>query len=111
MLEQLNDGRIVETPQVTTSNFVSNGNSADCVGNLSTAGQTATYGCYDGNYGVLGCYYYPYQTIWQSYPIYVCSDKTAKAIAILKALQEDKQIQCKSVTKFIALVEKISSIL
>ena len=52
------------------------------------------------------------QTIhWNSYPVYVCSDKTKKAIEILKALQAEKQIECKSVPRFIELVEKIASIL
>ena len=52
------------------------------------------------------------QTIWWgNYPVYVCHDKTKKAIEILKALQADKQIECKSVPKFIELVEKIAGLL
>ncbi len=61
--------------------------------------------------GGLGSNSYPYQTHWYSYPVYVCSDKTAKAIEILKALQADKILEVKSVPKFIELVEKISGIL
>jgi hypothetical protein len=60
-----------------------------------------TSNCFDGQ---------PY-TYWNSYPIYVCTDKTAKAIQILKQLQADKLIECKSVPKFIELVEKIAGIL
>ncbi len=57
--------------------------------------------------------YWPYtQTLyWNHYPVYVCADKTKKAIEILKALQADKQIECKSVPKFIEMVEKIAAIL
>ena len=50
----------------------------------------------------------PY-TIWNSYPVYVCSDRTAKAIEILKALQSEKVIKVESVPRFIELVEKIAS--
>ena len=64
-----------------------------------------------GNY-----YYWPYnsdtQTVyWNSYPVYVCSDKTKKAIEILKTLQAEKKIRCDSVPKFIELVDKIAAIL
>ena len=45
------------------------------------------------------------------YPVYICSDKTAKAIEVLKALEADKVIELRSVKKFIEMVEKISSIL
>lgn len=48
---------------------------------------------------------------WGSYPVYVCSDKTAKAIEVLKALQAEKLLECKSVPKFIELVEKIAKLL
>ena len=55
---------------------------------------------------------WPYQTIyWNSYPVYVCTDKTKKAIEVLKALQADKLLDCKSVPRFIELVEKIANIL
>jgi hypothetical protein len=48
---------------------------------------------------------------WNNYPVYVCTDKTKKAIDVLKALQEEKLLECKSVPKFIALVEKIAGLL
>lgn len=64
-----------------------------------------------GNWGGLTGWC-PQETIyWQSYPVYVCTDKTKKAIDILKALQAEKQIECKSVPKFIELVEKIAGLL
>lgn len=47
---------------------------------------------------------------WNSYPV-VCTDKAAKAIEILKALQSDKTVDIKSVPRFIELVEQISKIL
>lgn len=58
-------------------------------------------------------YYQPTKTIayWNSYPVYVCTDKTAKAIEILKTLQSEKLIECRSVPKFIELVEKIVGLL
>src|SRR5678815_1583938 len=56
--------------------------------------------------------YWPYQTVyWNSYPVYVCTDKTKKAIEVLKALQADKLLKCDSVPRFIELVEKISNLL
>jgi hypothetical protein len=54
--------------------------------------------------------YQPY-TWWSSYPVYVCHDKTKKAIEVLKALQKDKVLTCNSVPRFIELVEKISGLL
>lgn len=48
---------------------------------------------------------------WNSYPVYVCTDKTAKAIEILKSLQAEKLLDVKSVPRFIELVEKISGLL
>jgi hypothetical protein len=48
---------------------------------------------------------------WNSYPVYVCTDKTKKAIEVLKALQAEKLLQCESVPRFIELVEKISGLL
>ncbi len=53
------------------------------------------------------------QTYWYygSYPVYVCTDKTKKAIEVLKALQSEKLLDCKSVPRFIELVEKISNLL
>jgi hypothetical protein len=54
---------------------------------------------------------YIYQTVWQGYPVYVCHDKTAKAIQVLKQLEEDRILKVNSVKKFIELVEKIAGIL
>lgn len=72
----------------------------------SIAGSCIPYGT--GNYP----YTWPYQTIyWQSYPVYVCTDKTKKAIDILKALQAEKLLECKSVPRFIELVDKIAGLL
>lgn len=48
---------------------------------------------------------------WNNYPVYVCTDKTKKAIEVLKALQAEKLLKCDSVTQFIELVEKISGLL
>jgi hypothetical protein len=48
---------------------------------------------------------------WNNYPVYVYLDKTKKAIDILKALEADKTLKVTSVSRFIALVEKISGLL
>lgn len=48
---------------------------------------------------------------WNQYPVYVCTDKTAKAIEVLKKLQAEKHLDVKSVPRFIELVEMIASIL
>ncbi len=84
LLEQTTDGKIVENGLAAlTTSYVA--------GNCSTIA-------------------YPYaQTIWQNYPVYVCTDRTAKAIAILKELQAEKLITVNSVPKFISLVEKIAA--
>jgi hypothetical protein len=72
------------------------------------------YGLTAGSLPV-GNAYWPYPSTqmiwWNQYPVYVCTDKTKKAIEILKALQADKQLECKSVRKFIELIEKISGLL
>jgi hypothetical protein len=60
--------------------------------------------------GSISWYNTPY-TYWQSYPVYVCEDKTKKAIDVIKALQAEKLLKCDSVPRFIALVEKISQLL
>ncbi len=52
----------------------------------------------------------PYTT-WSGWPVYVTTDKTKKAIDILKTLQAEKMIKCDSVPRFIELVEKISGLL
>lgn len=52
------------------------------------------------------------QTVyWNSWPVYITTDKTKKAIEVLKALQAEKLLDCKSVPKFIELVEKIAGLL
>jgi hypothetical protein len=56
-------------------------------------------------------YTWPYTTYWQSYPVYICTDKTAKAIEVLKCLQAEKLLKCDSVPRFIQLVEKIAGLL
>jgi len=96
---QLTNGSIVEMPlgEVTTSN-----NCSFTTGGFVPTTTTVPFPDYT---------YYACNTIWNSYPVYVCSDKTKKAIEILKALQAEKQIECKSVPKFIELVEKISNLL
>lgn len=50
-------------------------------------------------------------TYWSNYPVYVCTDKTKKAIEVLKALQTEKLLECKSVPRFIELVEKVANLL
>ncbi len=96
MLQEVNSC-IVEGGPLTTSGIESGGFSGLA---------TTTIG---------GCYTEPswrtYNTLWQSYPVYVCTDKTAKSIEILKKLQSEKVIDVKSVPRFIALVEQISAIL
>lgn len=92
MLQVMN-GTISET-LTTTGGYVP----------TSTTGQN-TFNCID-------YYTYPYQTVyWNSYPVYICTDKTKKAIEVLKALQSEKLLDCKSVPRFIELVEKISNLL
>jgi hypothetical protein len=55
-------------------------------------------------------YAYPIAA-WNGYPVYIRTDKTKKAIDILKALEADKTLKVASVPKFIALVEKIADLL
>jgi hypothetical protein len=57
-----------------------------------------------------GVIYSPYY-YYGNYPVYVCTDKTKKAIDILKHLQAKKKIRCDDVDKFIALVEEIAGLL
>lgn len=66
-----------------------------------------------GNITTDSCNSYPYNgyTVWNNYPVYICTDKTKKAIEILKALQAEKLLECKSVPRFIELVDKISNLL
>lgn len=78
---------------------------------LSNGSLTQTTACYpnDQTSGSIFTYYTP--TYWNNYPVYICTDKTKKAIDVLKALQAEKVIECKSVPRFIELVEKISNLL
>lgn len=129
---QLTDGRVVEMPAVNLegSNCFTANISAPAATSSGFGGRgtgpvtTVAIGGYDGvdtagnNYGQVsnnlqvGDYtFYPYQAFWGSYPVYVCQDKTKKAIEILKTLQKDKTLEVKSVSRFIELVEKIAAIL
>jgi len=76
------------------------------------AGGSLSSGYIQGSGGLStsGCYW-NYPIYWQSYPVYACSDKTKKAIEVLKALQAEKLLKCDSVPRFIELVEKISNLL
>lgn len=56
-------------------------------------------------------YCWPQSTYWGSYPVYICTDKTKKAIEVLKCLQAEKLLKCDSVPRFIELVDKIASLL
>lgn len=97
---QLTNGTICEQPPVIDVTMTGN------------AAQT-----YTGQFTIGNCVpsigYYDWQpyTFWNSYPVYVCTDKTKKAIEVLKALQADKVLTCNSVPRFIELVEKISGLL
>lgn len=96
MLQQLTDGTIQENAQYQNGNLTAmQQNSANQLSNIYSN----------------GCNSWPYQTSWYGYPVYVCSDKTKKAIEVLKALQDEKLLKCESVPRFIALVEKISNLL
>jgi hypothetical protein len=100
---QLTNGSIVESPVVTAT-----------LGNINTSGffDGQPLGGSLGANNCIAYYPYPSQTIyWNSYPVYVCTDKTAKAIEILKCLEKNKKIKCDSVPKFIELVEQIAGIL
>ncbi len=82
-----------------------------CIQETATAGAvlTVTGGANGvGQYSNCADYgQYHYQTYWNTYPVYICTDKTAKAIQIVKLMQAEKLIDLKSVPKFIDLVEKI----
>jgi len=99
MLQESN-GTICENPVVMNHNMVYNWER----NNLVQSQNNLSEYFYDN-------YYYPYMTHWQSYPVYICTDKTKKAIEVLKALEKDGITQIVSVSKFIELVEKISNIL
>lgn len=58
-----------------------------------------------------GQYTVPYYQ-WGGYQVYVCHDKTKKAIEVLKCLQREKLVKkIEDVDGFIAMVEKIAAIL
>jgi hypothetical protein len=48
-------------------------------------------------------------TYWNGWQVYTHTDRTAKAIQILKLLQAEKLIEVNSVPRFIELVEKIAA--
>jgi hypothetical protein len=101
---QVSDGAIREVPPDVLGVTVLTG---DC---------SPTYSAAYANHSIVGCiqttnsYYQPYTT-WYGYPVYACTDKTKKAIEVLKTLQAEKLLKCDSVPRFIALVEKISALL
>jgi len=78
-------------------------------GTMTTTGNTSNVVTQFNYWWPDGTAYQP--LYWNSYPIYVCTDKTAKAIAVLKALEADGVTKITSVSKFIALVEKIAGLL
>lgn len=96
---QLTNGSIVEMPITTVTKAV----------NLDSAGCVPTFAI--GGCAPFTDWGHSYYTVWNSYPVYVCTDKTAKAIEILKTLQAEKLIECKSIPEFIELIEKISGLL
>ncbi len=85
------NGSIYETGSVTTTGVVSNTIAGGISDNITT-------GCYQTYY-------------WGNYPVYVCTDKTKKAIDIVKALEAAKHLKITSVPKFLALVEEIAGLL
>lgn len=97
---QLTNGAIQEVTPTTIS--WSHGSTGG--GSLSSSSGVVSGYCIDHQF-------YPHQTYWHSYPVYICSDKTKKAIEVLKALQAEKILKCESVPRFIELVETISNIL
>ncbi len=97
MLQEIN-GTIVEQGSLTMTAGLQGG-----PGSLNS--------CAGGTNWLGGWPYNNSQIYWQSYPLYITTDKTAKAIEILKTLQADKFLEVKSVPRFIELVEKISAIL
>lgn len=108
---QLTNGTIVETlqdDQDRRSAMFSRGEertNSMLLGNIAfVSGFGQSSNCLDG-------YRAPSTVYWNSYPVYVCTDKTAKSIEILKKLQSEKVIEVKSVPQFIELVEAISAIL
>lgn len=104
---QLIDGSIREIPHFT----VTSGSTSGSTGGPPSCGTFTIPGAFGDDYATTVTTPYVSSTFWMSYPIYVCTDKTAKAIEILKKLQADKVIDVKSVNRFIQLVEDIAAIL
>jgi hypothetical protein len=112
---QLQSGKIVELTGphagMTAEELLADGGGVPFVGNVSVTGvsncSTVLGGGYDNHFGVWPATNYA----WSTYPIYVCTDKTAKAIQVLKQLEADKAIELKSVKRFVEMVEKIAAIL
>jgi hypothetical protein len=98
---QLSAEAIREVPQNETVEITAFGNMAQTY----TSG-TAIVGSVAFDYSS----WQPY-TYWGPYPVYVCTDKTKKAIEVLKALQAEKLLKCDSVPRFIQLVDKIAGLL
>jgi hypothetical protein len=90
---KLNDGTVRENSIYGTYNNELNQLTQQCQGQISNCWQPQPY------------------TYWGSYPVYINTDRTKKAIDILKALEADKTISFKSVSKFIELTEKIAKLL
>lgn len=86
-----------EIRESVSSNSLSSG--------LQSIGSLTTTGCAEWKYIPST------NTYWNSYPIYVTTDRTEKAINVLKKLEEEKVIEVKSVKRFIELVEKIKQLI
>jgi hypothetical protein len=101
---QLIDGTVREDFPGAQANLA-----AQCYSDTTAGGLAGTVA---GNFYVGDPYVVP-QVVqyWNTYPIYVCTDKTKKAIEILKALESNKIVELKSVKRFIDLVEQIANIL
>lgn len=74
---------------------------ATTYGGAMQAGNCIDYGQYTAPY---------YQ--WGGYPVFVCHNKTKKAIEVLKCLQREKLVKkIEDVDGFIEMVDKIAAIL
>lgn len=104
---QLVDGKIIE-PFVSFQN---------CVTTTTTTGgngipPTTTNNSFDFYGSGSGSYFLGAPYVWvNSFPVYICSDKTRKAIEVVKVMHTEKQMAAMSASKFMELVEKISAIL
>lgn len=117
MLQAMNGA--IQEMQAGNTGMMTGGNLAmtrTTLDNVSGRGLSGLSSGHTGNGGYCVGFptsqYWPYQTVyWGSYPVYVCTDKTKKAIEVLKALQADKILKCDSVSRFISLVDKIAGLL